>query len=146
MIAMKTICFLGFTMAFTLLACEKGPEPVVPSMNLSGAWQGSYTTQPDSTDRGIVIIFKEKGKMDVFDGDTISGDKAKGTYMIEGSVLYGNFQYVQDGPVTNIRAALNTTNDIVSGAWNCGADGGSLVVDRSVTHSVALQPGSPMLP
>jgi hypothetical protein len=143
---MKMICSLSLILAFTLVACKKGPEPAQQNMHLSGAWQGSYTTQPDQADRGFVIIFKERGKMDVFDGDTLSGDKAKGTYMIEGSVLYGNFQYVQDGPVTNIRAELNATKDIVRGAWDCGKDGGSFVVDRSVIHSVALQPGSPMLP
>lgn len=143
---MKTICCLSLIVAFSFIACEKGPGHAETAIYLTGAWTGSYNTQPDMTDKNLVIIFKSKGKLDVYDGDTITGDRAKGTYMIEGNVLYGNSQYVQDGPVTNIRAALNATQDIVSGAWTRGAEGGSFVVDRNVIHSVALQPGSPMLP
>src|SRR5688572_15693640 len=123
---MKTIYSLAvLVIAIALFAWKKdspNPKPETSNPKLSGAWNGKYQTGHDSTKKTFVIVLKEKGKMDVYEGDTSSGDKAKGTFMINGSKLYGNFQHIQDGPVTNIEATLNATNDIMSGAWYCGND------------------------
>lgn len=133
---------------FTLFSCKKGPETstVKTETNLMGAWHGKYEVKTGTPGQTFVIVLKAKGKMEVYEGDINSGDMAKGTFMIEGSKLYGNFQFIQDGPVTNIEAQLNTTNDIMSGAWYCGNDGGAFVADKPLTHSAALQPGSPKQP
>lgn len=144
---MKTLSSLTLFLVFALFAWKKGPKPPVePREELTGAFYGKYHSNLDSSDKNFVIILKPNGKMDVFDGDTLTGDKARGTFMIEGTVLYGNFQYIQDGPVTNIEARLNATLEIISGAWYCGNEGGSFMVDKPITHSVALQPGLPKQP
>jgi hypothetical protein len=145
---MKTIYSLAvLIIAVALFAWKKGspaPTNAAPQSQLSGAWHGKYNSGKDSTQKAIVIVLKEKGRMDVFEGDTSTGDRAKGTFMITGSKLYGNFQFIQDGPVTNIEATLSATNDIMSGAWYCGDYGGTFAADKPLTHSAALQPGSPM--
>jgi hypothetical protein len=146
---MKTIYSLSvLILAIALFAWKKSSPAPQPEkiITLSGAWTGKYNSTQDSTYKTFVIVLKEKGKMEVFEGDINSGDKAKGTFMINGSTLYGNFQFVQDGPVTNIEATLNAANDIMSGAWYCGNDGGAFVANKPLTHSAALQPGSPTQP
>lgn len=146
---MKTIYSLAvIIIAIALFAWRKGsPAPKTDKqLTLTGAWTGKYNSMQDSVCKTFVIVLKEKGKMDVYEGDISSGDMAKGTFMITGSTLYGNFQFIQDGPVTNIEATLNATNDIMSGAWYCGNDGGAFVADKPLTHSAALQPGSPKQP
>jgi hypothetical protein len=147
---MKTIYSLAvLVIAIALFAWKKdspNSTPYTLHPQLNGTWYGKYQSGNDSTQKIFVIVLKEKGKMDVYEGDTSSGDKARVTFMIDGSKLYGNFQYIQDGPVTNIEATLNATNDIMSGAWYCGDDGGTFAADKPLTHSAALQPGSPKQP
>jgi hypothetical protein len=146
---MKTIYSLAaLIIGITLFAWTKGsPAPKSSAkVSLTGTWVGQYHSAQDSARKTFVIVLKEKGKMEVYEGDIASGDKAKGTFMITGSTLYGNFQFIQDGPVTNIEATLNAANDIMSGAWYCGSDGGAFVADKPLTHSATLQPGSPKQP
>jgi hypothetical protein len=146
---MKAIYFLAvLVVAIVLFNWTKGsPAPKQDTQaSLTGTWYGKYHSEQDSNSKTFVIVLKEKGKMEVFEGDTNSDDKAKGTFMITGTNLYGNFQFIQDGPVTNIEATLSAANDIMSGAWYCGNDGGAFVADKPLTHSATLQPGSPKRP
>jgi hypothetical protein len=146
---MKTIYSLAvLIIAIALFAWKKDSQAAkpAPQTQLNGTWYGKYKTTQDSTQKAFVIVLREKGKMDVYEGDIATGDKAKGTFMINGTKLFGNFQFIQDGPITNIEADLNATKDIMSGAWYCGNDGGAFVADKPLTHSAALQPGSPKQP
>lgn len=146
---MKAIYFLAvLVIAITLFVWTKGsPAPKQNTeRSLTGTWFGKYHSAQDSTRKTFVIVLKEKGKMEVYEGDTSSGDKAKGTFMINGTTLFGNFQFIQDGPVTNIEATINAANDTMSGEWYCGNEGGAFVADKPLTHSAALQPGSPKQP
>jgi hypothetical protein len=146
---MKAIYFTAvLVLAIVLFHFTKGsPAPKQDKeASLTGIWFGKYHSENDTTSKTFVIVLREKGKMDFYEGDTASGDKAKGTFMINGTNLYGNFQFIQDGPVTNIEATLSAANDIMSGAWYCGNDGGSFVADKPLTHSATLQPGSPKQP
>jgi hypothetical protein len=92
---------------------------------LNGTWYGQYSSENDRATKPLMFVFKENGKMLVYEGDTCQGDKAKGTYMLSDSILYGNYQFIQDGPVINIQATVSATKITLSGAWYCGADGGT---------------------
>jgi hypothetical protein len=146
---MKSIYSLAvLVIAVALFAWKKDSNAAIPAPQCGhhGAWYGKYDSKTNSSQQTFVVVLRERGKMEVYEGDITSGVKAKGTFMINGSMLYGNFQFVQDGPVTNIEATLDAANNIMSGAWYCGNDGGTFVADKPLTRSVALQPGSPKLP
>lgn len=102
-----------------------GPEPA----ELNGKWVGTYGSGEDSTDFDFTVFLVGDDSIGVIDG---LGDtpEAGGIWRMKGDSLLAKYKYVGSVDSIWLKARVNGSNDLVSGAW--GIDGTETASGRFV--------------
>jgi hypothetical protein len=122
---------LLIVLAICFIACRKDrrPQQQPPVTKLSGTWQGKYGISAVNTPGDTVLddvilpytfIFKEDGKLTVYDGVEGATLMAEGVYSLKDGKLLAEYTYVRGSTSSfSIQATLHKP-DSLAGVWRIG--------------------------
>ncbi len=88
---------------------------------VAGFWKGKWGKGNDRAVNDYIIIFRNDGTMEVFNGKDIAGSsKATGNFFIKGSSVFGSYIYEGESRELSIQGNADDRFTTIEGSWNEG--------------------------